>query len=197
MIHLNPRQNVSPNHLLLVPVLSVLLSIGLGGMIFAALGYNALEALYQFFVAPLLRADQIGNLFVKACPLIIIGTGLVFCYRANIWNIGAEGQLIFGALGAGWIALYLPESWHFMMLPLMILGGMIGGALLAAVPILALVSRGRKLASHSAHEVEATSPRESESVKAILAQAASPAVEPRHLAQRQGEWSMSSGRSHR
>ena len=79
MIRLSPRQNVSPNHLLLVPVLSVLLSICLGGMIFAALGYNALEALYQFFIAPLLRPDQIGNLFVKACPLIIIGTGLVFC----------------------------------------------------------------------------------------------------------------------
>ena len=134
MMRLTPRPYVSPHQLLLVPVLSVLLSIILGGLIFAALGYNALEALYQFFVAPLSRPDQIGNLFVKACPLIIIGTGLVFCYRANIWNIGAEGQLIFGALGAGWVALYLPESWHFMMLPLMILGGMIAGASLAAVP---------------------------------------------------------------
>ena len=134
MISLKPRSDVSSKQIFFMPVLSILLSIVLGGMIFAALGYDAFEALYQFFIAPLSRPDQIGNLFVKACPLIIIGTGLVFCYRANIWNIGAEGQLIFGALGAGWVALYMPETSAFLMLVLMMLTSMMAGALLAAVP---------------------------------------------------------------
>ena len=80
MISLTPRSDVSSTQIFFMPALSILLSIVLGGMIFAALGYDAFEALFQFFIAPLSRLDQIGNLFVKACPLIIIGPGLVFCY---------------------------------------------------------------------------------------------------------------------
>ena len=93
VIFLQPRTSVSVYVTLLVPLISVLATLIAGGLIFAALGYAPLPALYEFFIAPLSRPDQLGNLLVKACPLIIIGTGLVFCYRANIWNIGAEGQL--------------------------------------------------------------------------------------------------------
>ena len=48
--------------------------------------------------------------------MIIIGTGLVFCYRANIWNIGAEGQLIAGAVGAGGLALSFPDTTSVFLL---------------------------------------------------------------------------------
>ena len=77
------------------------LTLVIGAMIFAVLGYDPLAALYQFFIAPVSRPDQIADLFVKACPLIIIACGLVFAFRANVWNIGAEGQMILGALFAG------------------------------------------------------------------------------------------------
>ena len=93
----------------LTPVFSVLLTLCVGAGIFAVMGYDPSAALYQFFVAPLSRPDQVADLFVKACPLIIIATGLAFCYRANVWNIGAEGQIVMGAVCAGGVALFFPR----------------------------------------------------------------------------------------
>ena len=74
-----------------VPIASILLTILFGIFIFSVLGYDSGKALYHFFISPLSRIDRIADLFVKACPLMIVGTGLVLCFRANIWNIGAEG----------------------------------------------------------------------------------------------------------
>ena len=119
MIFLQQRTFVPVYVTLLVPLISVLATLIAGGLIFAVLGYAPLPALYEFFIAPLSRPDQFGNLLVKACPLIIIGTGLVFCYRANIWNIGAEGQLIAGAVGAGGLALSFPDTTSVFLLPSM------------------------------------------------------------------------------
>ena len=116
------------------PLLAIGITVLLGGVIFAVLGYDALTALSVFFLSPLSRADQVADLFVKACPLIIIGTGLVFCYRANIWNIGAEGQLVLGALGAGWVALSFPDATSYSILILMALAAMAAGALWALIP---------------------------------------------------------------
>ena len=86
----------------------IALTLVVGAIIFATLGYDPLQAFYQFFVAPVSRPDQVADLFVKACPLIIIASGLIFCYRANVWNIGAEGQLILGAVFSGYVALTFP-----------------------------------------------------------------------------------------
>ena len=134
MIILQPRTSVPVYVALLVPLISVLATLIAGGLIFAVLGYAPLPALYEFFIAPLSRPDQFGNLLVKACPLIIIGTGLVFCYRANIWNIGAEGQLTMGAIFGGGIGLLFNDSTSVFLLPLMILFGAIGGAFWATIP---------------------------------------------------------------
>ena len=134
MVILQPRQAVPVYVTLAVPVVSVLVTLVAGGLIFALLGYAPLPALYEFFVAPLSRPDQFGNLLVKACPLIIIGTGLIFCYRANIWNIGAEGQLIAGAVGAGGLALSFPDTTSVFLLPGMALAAMACGAAWAAIP---------------------------------------------------------------
>ena len=139
MIFLQPRTFVPVYVTLLVPLISVLATLIAGGLIFAALGYAPLPALYEFFIAPLSRPDQFGNLLVKACPLIIIGTGLVFCYRANIWNIGAEGQLIAGAVGAGGLALSFPDTTSVFLLPGMAVCAILSGALWAAIPALCKV----------------------------------------------------------
>ena len=139
MIFLQPRTFVPVYVSLLVPLISVLATLIAGGLIFAALGYAPLPALYEFFIAPLSRPAQFGNLLVKACPLIIIGTGLVFCYRANIWNIGAEGQLIVGAVGAGGLALSFPNSTSVFLLPGMAVCAILSGALWAAIPALCKV----------------------------------------------------------
>ncbi|MGB1911588.1 MAG: ABC transporter permease, partial [Candidatus Puniceispirillaceae bacterium] len=134
MITLTPRGHVPWQLTFAIPILAVVLTIMAGGVIFAILGFEPLETLYEFFIKPLSQPYQFGNLLVKACPLIIIGTGLVFCYRANIWNIGAEGQLIFGALGAGLLALSFPEVTSKWFLLPMAMAAMLAGALWAFVP---------------------------------------------------------------
>ena len=136
MIVLKPRKSVSLLMTLLTPLVAIALTLVIGAVIFAILGYEPVEALYQFFIAPISRPEQIADLFVKACPLIIIATGLAFAYRANEWNIGAEGQMILGALFAGWVALTFPGLPVLIMMPLMILAGIIGGMLWAMIPAL-------------------------------------------------------------
>ena len=134
MLFLEPRKHIPLRLTIAMPIVSVAITLILGGMIFALLGYNPAHALYEFFIAPLSRPAQLGNLLVKACPLIIIGTGLIFCYRANVWNIGAEGQLILGAMGAAWVALSFPEADSRFLIFGMGAMAMLGGAAWAFIP---------------------------------------------------------------
>ena len=134
MIVLTPRKDIPLSLTLVTPIVAIALTLIIGAVIFALLGYDPGAALYQFFMAPISRPDQVGDLFVKACPLIIIASGLVFCYRANIWNIGAEGQMILGAMFGGWVALTFPDMSGWLMMPAMILAGMVGGLLWAMIP---------------------------------------------------------------
>ena len=136
MITLTPRKSVSLAMTLGIPVLAIAMTLIIGAIIFAILGYNPGAALYQFFVAPVSRPDQVADLFVKACPLIVVACGLVFCYRANVWNIGAEGQLILGAVFSGWVALTYPDLPAYLMMPAMVIAAMIGGLLWAMIPAL-------------------------------------------------------------
>ena len=71
---------------------------------------------------------------VKATPLVMIGIGLSLCYIANIWNIGAEGQLVLGAVCGGGVALFFYGNDAPYVLPLMLLAGIAGGMLWAAIP---------------------------------------------------------------
>ena len=127
MISMTPRKDISLQRTLLTPLVSILMTLCVGATIFAVLGYDPLKSLYQFFIAPLSRPDQVADLFVKACPLIITATGLVFCYRANVWNIGAEGQIVMGAVCAGGVALFVPALPDILLMPAMILAAVIGG----------------------------------------------------------------------
>ena len=134
MITFVPRDTNSKNWFIIGPVLSIFFTIIFGLLIFTFLGYSPLETLYQIFISPFSRIDRISDILVKACPLIIIGTGLMLCFRANVWNIGAEGQFIIGALLAGSIALLFPniETKFFMLVIIFI--GFIGGAFWAFIP---------------------------------------------------------------
>jgi simple sugar transport system permease protein len=100
------------------------------------LGQPAGAALYTFVVAPVSSLNGIAELGVKAAPLVLIGVGLAIGFRANVWNIGAEGQLILGAIFGGGIGLWAGDDTGFWILPAMILGGAVGGALWAAIPAL-------------------------------------------------------------
>jgi ABC-type uncharacterized transport system permease subunit len=136
MIRLVPRTDISPWLAIISPVAAMFATVVAGALIFTFLGYNAVESLYHFFISPLSRVDRITDLVVKACPLMIIALGLVFCYRANIWNIGAEGQYIIGALAAGWLALSFPDTTSPLLLPAMMAIALIAGGAWAAIAAL-------------------------------------------------------------
>ncbi len=133
MIRLEPRKEMSRHLLYLTPVLAVIVTIVLGLAMFAALGKNPFEAIFIIFFEPLADSFAISEMIVKATPLILIGIGLSFGFRAGVWNIGAEGQFTIGALAGGALpALYPVEG--FWVLPAMCMAGIIGGMAWAAIP---------------------------------------------------------------
>ncbi|TGQ96271.1 ABC transporter permease, partial [Mesorhizobium sp. M1C.F.Ca.ET.204.01.1.1] len=107
-----------------------------GAIMFALLGVNPLNAFTIYFIEPISQVWQLHELAIKAAPLILIAVGLSVCYRANIWNIGAEGQLIFGAIFGSIIPVVFPGFEGPLVLPLMLILGMFGGAAYAAIPAL-------------------------------------------------------------
>ena len=124
------------------PLLAIVLTVIVGGLIFAAMGQPPLRALYLYFIDPITNLWSIEEVLVKATPLILIGVGLAVTFRANVWNIGAEGQLTAGAL-MGSIIPILFTSWQSpLALFCMLVMGMIGGALLAAIPAMLKVRFG-------------------------------------------------------
>lgn len=118
----------------LSPVIAFVLTLIFGAILFACLGKNPATALYIYFVQPLTQVWQVHELAVKAAPLILIAVGLSVCYRANNWNIGAEGQFVAGAVAGSILPVMYPGFQNFMLLPLMMVMGMIGGALYAGIP---------------------------------------------------------------
>ena len=77
---------------------------------FALLGKDPARGLAMFFVEPFRGAYAVSELCVKATPLMLIGLGLAVCYRANVWNIGAEGQFVLGAIAASGVAMHAPPD---------------------------------------------------------------------------------------
>ena len=120
----------------LSPLLAAALTVVAGFVLFAALGKNPVEAFYTFFVYPIRDRNGVAELLLKASPLMLIGVGLACGYRANVWNIGAEGQLILGAICAGGVALAFHGSESRLVLVLMFVAGALGGMAWAAIPAL-------------------------------------------------------------
>lgn len=133
---LEKRPEPSRLMLYVTPIAAVLLTVVIGAIIFSLIGYDGIGAVREIFLTPLTNAYKWQDLGVKAAPLIIIGVGLSVAYRANVWNIGAEGQYIIGGLAGTWVALATYGMTGPWILPLMILAGVVGGMLYAAIPAL-------------------------------------------------------------
>src|SRR5215472_18674541 len=116
------------------PLLAAGATLLVGFVLFSLLGKSPLQAFYVFFVKPVENLYGVGELLLKASPLMLCATGLAVGYRANVWNIGAEGQLTFGAICGGGIALALQDSAGPWLLPLMVVVGILGGMAWAAIP---------------------------------------------------------------
>ena len=146
MIRLEKRPQPSRVWTFATPLLAVVLTMIVGGMMFALLGKPPLEAIRTIFWDPLFHPQFAGfsrpQLLVKAGPLILIAIGLSIGFRAGIWNIGAEGQYIIGAIcgaGAG-LALYPADT--RLIFPVMVAAGALGGWVWAMVPAVLKVRFG-------------------------------------------------------
>ncbi|WP_111731727.1 ABC transporter permease [Roseovarius amoyensis] len=129
----------------LTPPLAVAITMIAGGALFAALGENPVAAIRTIFWEPLFGEFAFyyrPQMLMKGAPLILIAVGLSLGFRAGIWNIGAEGQYIIGALtGAGvGLAFYPLDAWYIF--PLMVVAGALGGWAWAMIPALLKIRFG-------------------------------------------------------
>lgn len=134
--HLEARPEPSRVAVWSAPLLAAAATLGVGFVVFTALGKDPLAAFHAFFIEPIATRYGVAELLLKATPLMLIATGLAIGYRANVWNIGAEGQLTLGALAGGGIALAFGESeWpSAVLLPVMFVAGALAGMLWAGIP---------------------------------------------------------------
>ena len=115
------------------PVLALLITVLIGVLLFVALGKDPVRGLQIFFWEPIKSPYALGELMVKATPLLIIALGLAVCFRSNVWNIGAEGQFVIGAVAAGGVALLADKTTGPWIVPAVILAGVLGGMASATV----------------------------------------------------------------
>lgn len=104
-LHLEPRLDQAKALRWISPIAALILTVITSGFIFLALGKDPIMALYTFFIDPLDSLRDWTEVAVKMTPLLLCAVGLVVCFRANMWNIGAEGQLVMGAVAGGAVAL--------------------------------------------------------------------------------------------
>ena len=108
------------------PIAAVLLTMLLGAIIFELIGFDGPHAIYETFITPIVAPYKWQDVLTKAAPLIIIALGLSLGNQAKIWNIGAEGQYIIGAIAGAGVAFALPNAEGFWIIPLMIAAGIRG-----------------------------------------------------------------------
>jgi general nucleoside transport system permease protein len=132
-LRLEPRELPSTILALLSPLLALLLTVALGALLFSLLGVGPLRALSVFFVEPLRTPQGWSELAVKATPLVSIGLGLSVCFRSSVWNIGAEGQYVLGAIFASGVSLAADAHTSRGYVLLVLLAGTLGGLLWAGL----------------------------------------------------------------
>jgi general nucleoside transport system permease protein len=118
------------------PVIAVVAMILIGFVLCIVSGRDPVATLYTFAVSPVKSLYGVGELAIKAAPLVLIAIGLAIGFQSNVWNIGAEGQLTIGAIFSGGLALHFGSDGGSMLLPAMIVAGGVGGMLWAAIPAL-------------------------------------------------------------
>ena len=133
MLKLEPRPQPSAAMSLASPLMALALTTLIGVAIFLSLGKDPVQGLRMFFWEPLRSRYALGELGLKATPLVLIALGLAVAFRANVWNIGAEGQFIAGALAAGWVAMQADAGSTKLIVVPILLAGVLGGVAWASI----------------------------------------------------------------
>jgi len=136
MLEWRSRREPSTPMLYASPLIAIGLTMLIGMIVFTAMGYDGFHAVRDIFLTPFLEPQRWPDLGVKAAPLVMIALGLAIGFRANVWNIGAEGQYIAGAIAGTGVALATYGMTGWWILPAMALAGVIGGMAWAAIPAL-------------------------------------------------------------
>jgi len=136
MIKLQVRAQPSGFWTFASPLLALLITVLLGVVLFTLLGKDPVRALQMFFWEPIKSTYALGELVVKATPLLLIALGLAVCFRSNVWNIGAEGQYIIGAVSASGVALLAEKDTGSWIVLAVILAGVLGGMVWAGITAL-------------------------------------------------------------
>lgn len=130
---LEPRTEPSVFAPFLVSGLAILLTLIAGSLLFLFYGKSPFAGLHAFLIEPLQSLYGIGEVLLKMGPLLLIAQGLAIGFRARVWNIGAEGQLIVGAIAGAWLAIVFDGSTSTFLLPAMALAGALAGMGWAAI----------------------------------------------------------------
>ena len=136
MLRLEPRPAPSRAWTWASPLLALAITVLIGVLLFSAMGKDPVRGLQVFFWEPVKSAYALGELGVKATPLLLIALGLAVCFRSNVWNIGAEGQFVIGAVAAGGVALLAGPGTGRWIVGAVLLAGVLGGMLWAAIAAL-------------------------------------------------------------
>ena len=133
MLRLEARPQPSAVWGMASPILAVLITMVIGVLLFSALGKDPVRGLQVFFWDPIKTPYALSELMVKATPLLIIALGLAVCFRSNVWNIGAEGQFVIGAVTASGVALMADSQTGSWIIAAVLIAGIAGGMLWAAI----------------------------------------------------------------
>ena len=118
------------------PLLALVVTVVIGVILFALLGKDPVRGLQIFFWEPIKTGYAVGELVVKATPLLLIALGLAVCFRSNVWNIGAEGQYILGAIAASGVALLADKTTGGWIIAALLIAGVLGGMVWAGITAL-------------------------------------------------------------
>src|SRR6188768_420549 len=133
MLKLEARPEPSRAMSIASPLIALAITVVIGTILFLILGKDPLRGLAVFFIEPVKSVYALTELAVKATPLLLIALGLAVCFRSNVWNIGAEGQFVIGAVVAGGVALLAGNDTSRLIVLAVLLGGVVVGMAWAAL----------------------------------------------------------------
>jgi ABC-type uncharacterized transport system permease subunit len=133
-LQFEPRAQTSKVFKILAPFITILLAMVVGAIPLVWMGINPLLAYKSILIGACGNMYGISETLVKAIPLLLCGLAVALPLRANLWNIGGEGQFLMGAFGASAVALYLPQLPGFVLIPLMIIAGFLSGMVWGGIP---------------------------------------------------------------